>query len=132
MIGTKRPLDALYALAHEKSAHSLHQVSNRTVAQARPETCCDRAFHSCEIGLAFIAEEIDGAFSRLGARGPAVQGPCAEDSPCAEDPPCAAVLLCAETEPCAAIGLMSFKDLNTLLPQDLGCGDTTFLCIDSS
>ena len=100
-----------------------------------PEARSDRAFHVSQIGIAFIAEEVEGAFCDPEARVSKAQKPCAAclETACAETA-CAetacAETACVETEPCAGIGLMSFEELSTEIPYDIGFGDT-FTWIES-
>ena len=90
-----------------------------------PEARSDRAFHVSQIGIAFIAEEVEGAFCDPEARVSKAQKPCAAclETACVET-------ACVETEPCAGIGLMSFEELSTEIPYDIGFGDT-FTWIES-
>ena len=100
-----------------------------------PEARSDRAFHVSQIGIAFIAEEVEGAFCDPEARVSKAQKPCAAclETACAETA-CAETACvetaCVETEPCAGIGLMSFEELSTEIPYDIGFGDT-FTWIES-
>jgi hypothetical protein len=95
-----------------------------------PEARSDRAFHVSQIGIAFIAEEVEGAFCDPEARVSKAQKPCAAclETACAET--ACAETACVETEPCAGIGLMSFEELSTEIPYDIGFGDT-FTWIES-
>ena len=110
-----------------------------------PEARSDRAFHVSQIGIAFIAEEVEGAFCDPEARVSKAQKPCAAclETACAEtacaETACAETACvetacvetaCVETEPCAGIGLMSFEELSTEIPYDIGFGDT-FTWIES-